>query len=102
MYITLKEARKHLNLDDYFKEDDGYILNLIETAEEATSARLNRDLRELVDPKTGELSRVVRQMVLLLVGTWYSQREAAGTQSVRAYPLAFDFLGDMYRKHVIG
>lgn len=102
MYITLKEARTHLNLDEWFTDDDAYILQLIEAAESATEGRLGRDLKETLDEKTGRLRPRVRQMILLLVAHWYSQREAAGTQNVKSYPLAYDFLGDMERKHPIG
>lgn len=32
MYVKLEEAKKHLLLDDSFKDDDLYILGLIERA----------------------------------------------------------------------
>lgn len=99
MYITLKEARRHLNLDDYFHEDDGYILSLIEACEDAVAKRLNRPLARCVRPETGELEGSVRQSVLLLIGTYYNQREATSPQQVREVPLAFDFLADLNQRY---
>jgi DNA packaging protein, QLRG family len=29
MFVTLKEAKKHLNIDDDFTDDDAYITTLI-------------------------------------------------------------------------
>lgn len=102
MYTTLQEAKRHLNLtDDIFTEDDGYILDLIRTAEEAVSLRLNRPLASCIDRSTGKLMPSVSHAVLLLIGTWYSQREATSPQQVKAVPLAFDFLADLNRRHVV-
>lgn len=33
MYVKVRTAKKHLNLDDSFQEDDNYIVLLIEAAE---------------------------------------------------------------------
>lgn len=102
MFITLKEAKKHLNLDEeYFAEDDEYILSLIGVAEDAVSKRIDRRLSECIDPDTGELEASIRQAILLLIGTFYSQREATTPQSVKTVPLAFDFLADLNRHYSI-
>ena len=37
MYITVDEAKKHLNIDASFKDDDNYISDLIVVAEDAVS-----------------------------------------------------------------
>ncbi len=38
MYVTLCEAKKHLLVDNSFKDDDEYILALIDIAEDAVSS----------------------------------------------------------------
>lgn len=96
MYITLKEAKKHLNIDDYFAEDDNYIISLIKVAEEAVSKRIDRDFEKiLVD---GELPETVRHAVLLLIGNWYQNREPISFTSATPMPYTFDFLVDL-NKH---
>lgn len=103
MYITLKEAREHLNItDEFFTDDDRYILSLIAVAEDAVEKRLDRSLGDCVDSRTGELAPAVRQSVLLLIGTFYNQREATSVQNVKEVPLTFGFLSDLYRKHSVG
>lgn len=37
MYVGLETAKKHLNLDESFTEDDSYITSLIQVAEDAVS-----------------------------------------------------------------
>ena len=46
MYVKLEEAKKHLLLDDSFKDDDLYILGLIDVAEDAVARNLNLKLDE--------------------------------------------------------
>lgn len=101
MYITLQEARKHLNLDDYFHEDDSYILELIKVSEAIVAKRIDRKLFDCIDPSTGELEPEVAHAVKLLIGTYYNQREATTPQNVKEVPLAFEYLADLNRRYTI-
>ena len=49
MYVTLESAKKHLNLDDSFNDDDSYITLLIQAAEDAVSKHIDKPLVELAD-----------------------------------------------------
>ena len=49
MYVTLESAKKHLNLDDSFNDDDSYISLLIQAAEDAVSKHIDLPLVELED-----------------------------------------------------
>lgn len=102
MYITLKEARRHLQLDDFFTEDDRLIVGYIRAAEDATAKRLNRPLNELVDRHTGELAPSVKSAILLLVGHLYNQREATTIQNLRETTLGWEMLTDLDRKISLG
>ena len=46
MYVTLEEAKKHLNIDDSFKDDDSYINSLILVAEDAIEKNTDIALNE--------------------------------------------------------
>ena len=41
MYIELDYAKKHLNIEPDFTEDDEYILGLIDAAEQAVRVHVN-------------------------------------------------------------
>ena len=47
MYITLEQAKKHLLVDEDFRADDMYILDLIAVAEDSVSKHLDIALDEL-------------------------------------------------------
>lgn len=48
MYITLQEAKKHLQIDADFTDDDNYIITLIQVAEDSVAQHLDIALRELL------------------------------------------------------
>lgn len=98
MYITLDEARKHLNLDDFFTEDDNYILDLIKVSEDAVEKRIGRKLKDCID-KNGELEPTVRHTILLLVSTYYTQREATTPNTITTVPYTFDFLASLNQQY---
>lgn len=102
MYITLKEAKQHLNIDDdFFKEDDPYILSLIEMAEMALSGELNRPLGDCIDPRTGDLAASLKHVVKMLVATAYNFRETITVQNVKNLSF-YDLLIAPFRKYSIG
>lgn len=93
MYITLDRAKKHLNLDKDFHDDDEYILSLIVIAEDAVRKRIDvRDLNDIVSRKTGYLPPSLQHAILLLIGNFYANRE--NTTFANNYELnkGFDFL----------
>lgn len=98
MYVTLSEARKHVNLDEWFTEDDGYILELIKVAEDIVEKRIGKPLSKCIN-KDGELEASVKHSILLLIGTYYNQREATTPTSISTVPYTFDFLADLNKKY---
>lgn len=73
MYILLEDAKKHLNLDSDYIDDDSYIISLIEVAEDAVAKSIDKNLKDCL--KSGKLIPSVRHAILLLLGTWYNARE---------------------------
>ncbi len=75
-YVTLKEARKQVNIDDDdFTDDDDYLTSLISVAEEVVAMDICVPLEELEDEQ-GEIPAPLRQAVLLMVGNYYVSRES--------------------------
>ena len=83
MYITVEDLKKHLNVDH--SEDDAYIEELAEVAEDAVAEYLNRPLADFVDG-AGALKASVRHAIRLLVGTWYANRESVAFASPYVMP----------------
>lgn len=93
MYITLEEARKHLNIDSLFVEDDAYIVSLIKVAEEAVAHNLN--MNDLI--VGGEIPPTIKHSVLLLVGNLYANREATTYSSISEIPFSYKYLINLNR-----
>ena len=100
MYIQLIEAKKHLNLDDFFNEDDEYINSLIDVAEDAISKELGKPLKDCLG-KDGGLQPSVKHSILLLIGTYYSQREATTPTKVEKVPYTWDYLNSLNKRYFI-
>ena len=95
MYITLDEAKKHLNIDKSFTDDDQYITSLIKVAEDAVSKNMDIALSDVLED--GKLPPSIIQSILLLVGNLYNSREAATYSTVSEVPYAFKYLVNLNR-----
>lgn len=96
MYITLGQAKKHLNIDKSFTDDDEYILSLIQAAEDAVEKNTDIALSEQV--KDGKLPSSLEHSILLLVGNLYNNREATTYSTVKEVPFAYKYLVNLNRK----
>ena len=83
MYLTVEDLKKHLNVDH--SEDDAYIEELAEVAEDAVAEYLNRPIADFVD-ENGKLKASVRHAIRLLVGTWYASRESVAFATPSVMP----------------
>ena len=97
MYVTLCEAKKHLLVDNSFKDDDEYILALIDVAGDAVAINLNVQLASIT--VGGELPPAVKAAILLLVGNLYANREPVAYTSINKVPYTFDYLISLYKNY---
>ncbi len=95
MHITLDKVKKHLNVDDWYKDDDDYIMSLVEVAEAAAAKHLQRPM-SFYEDADGNLPPALEQACLLLIGHFYNNREAVNFSSLTEVPLAFNYLMDLY------
>lgn len=98
MYIELDYAKKHLNIEQDFTEDDEYILGLIDMAEQAVRVHVNEDFDKLAEQNGGCLPAPLLQAMLLMVGNMYQNREPLGLKG-QALPMNYRYLIDLYRNY---
>ena len=98
MYIELDYAKKHLNIEDSFTDDDEYILGLISMAEQAVRVHVNEDFDTLAEKNGGCLPTPLLQAMLLMIGNMYQNREPVGTRE-KALPFNYQYLIDLYRNY---
>lgn len=99
MFITLKNAKKHLNIDDSFIGDDDYITSLIKVAEDAVVKNENIALKDMVED--GELPSSIIHSILLLVGNLYNNREATSYSAVSEVPYTYKYLINLNRNFTV-
>ena len=95
MYIDLDYAKKHLNIEPDFTEDDEYILGLIDMAEHAVRVHVNEDFDKLAEENGGCLPTPLLQAMLLMIGNMYQNREPIG-KGVEL-PLSYVYLIRLYQ-----
>ena len=99
MYITVDEAKKQLNIDDSFRDDDNYISSLISVSEDAVAKHLDIALDDLV--VGGELPPAIKHSLLLMVGNLYANREPVAYTSVAKVPYTLEYLIGLYKHYEI-
>ena len=98
MYIQLDLAKKHLNIEDDFIEDDEYILSLIEVAESAVRVHINEDFASIAEKNGGCLPPPILQAALLFIGNMYQNRDVLGNKNM-ALPYNYQYLIDLYKNY---
>lgn len=99
MYITIDEAKKHLNVDDSYKDDDTYIGDLIKVAEDSVAQHLDIALDDLV--VDGVLPSAISHSILLMVGNLYANREPVAYSSVVKVPYTLEYLLGLYKHYEV-
>ena len=99
MYVTLNEAKKHLNIDTDFVDDNAYIINLIEVAEDCIQKNTDVVLADQVE--AGVLPASLKHSILLLVGNLYNNREATSYSIPKEVPFAFKYLVNLNRNFTV-
>ncbi|NII59837.1 head-tail connector protein [Sphingomonas aerolata] len=88
--VTLEQVKTHLRLGASGRED-AYLMILIAAARRSIENLTGRDIAVDVPTLDERDKDVVAQACLLLIGQWYSNREAVGV-NVSEIPLAVQFL----------
>lgn len=100
MFLSLDTVKKHLNVDDYFHDDDEYIYHLILVAEKVVEKHIDCDFSVLLDDR-GMVPAPILHAILLFIGNMYQSREAVSFASAQELPLSFSYLLDLYKEYGI-
>lgn len=74
-YIRIEQAKKHLNIDSTFCDDDEYISDLIDVVEIAVKNHINQDLETIAIANGDVLPSPLQHAMLLLLGGFFAVRE---------------------------
>lgn len=101
MFITLDRIKKHLNIDDYYKEDDEYITSLYEVSEKVVEKHTDSNLSDVAKANGGEIPSPLTHAMLLFIGDMYRYRESISFSSVNSIPFSYDYILSLYKNYGI-
>ena len=93
-YISLDDAKKQLNVEH--DEDNEFILELIDVAEDYLSGLLHRPLVS-VEESSGELPHSLRHAIKMIVSRFYADREGYRAGRVTEMPFSLGSLIGRYQ-----
>lgn len=98
-YVSLELAKRHLNVESIYEDDDLYIEFIIGAAENAVSKDICENLKD-IESEPGKLPNSLVFAILLQVGDYYSNRETVAFGcTVKALP-AYEKLTGQYRNYL--
>lgn len=86
-------------MDESFHDDDSYIEALGDIVEEVTEKHIDMSLKKLTADNNGEIPTPLKQAMLLLLGTYYSNRENVAFASSAEIPLSYSYLLSLYQNY---
>ena len=98
MYLQLYQIKKHLNIDEDFHSDDEYLVELAQAAQNVVEVHLDRPLDSL-ENEEGYIPSSLTQAMLLLVGTWYANRESISFAGTYVLPHSYDYIIALYKNY---
>lgn len=93
-FVTLEMIKTHLNIEPYYNGDNDYLLHLREVAFLVVQNHICSDLATLNGNK-----KAIGHALLLLIGTYYLQRESIGTSSMKECPHTLQYILDQYKNY---
>ena len=98
-YLNLKLIKQQLNLDDNFNEDDEYLTLLGGVVETVVEKHIDDSLSYLTLANNNELPTPLIQSMLLLLSTYYSNREHVAFVQNYEVKNSYTYLLDLYRNY---
>jgi len=98
-HLTLKLIKEHLNLDNDFTLDDEYLTSLGDVVETVVERHIDDSFTYLASTNGGKLPTPLIQAMLLLLGTYYANREHIAFNANYEVGNSYTFLIDLYRNY---
>ena len=86
-------------MDESFHDDDSYLEALGDVVEEVTEKHIDVSLKKLTADNNGKIPIPLKQSMLLLLGTYYNNRENVAFASSSEIPLSFNYLLSLYQNY---
>ena len=95
-YLNLELIKTHLNLQN-FSDDDKYLQHLGSAVEFVVERDVDKKLSKIAEENGGEFPPSLLHAMLLLLGTYYANRENISYTSCVEVPKTYQYICDLYR-----
>lgn len=95
-YLNLELIKNHLNLQN-FSDDDKYLQHLGSAVEFVVERDIDKKLTTIAQENGGELPPSLLHAMLLLLGSYYANRENISYASCVEVPKTYQYICDLYR-----
>lgn len=95
-YLNLELIKNHLNLQN-FSDDDKYLQHLGSAVEFVVEKDIDKKLSKIAEENGGEFPPSLLHAMLLLLGTYYANRENISYASCVEVPKTYQYICDLYR-----
>lgn len=97
-YLNLELIKNHLNLQN-FSDDDKYLQHLASAVEFVVERDIDKKLTTIAQENDGELPPSLLHAMLLLLGSYYANRENISYASCVEVPKTYAYICDLYRSY---
>lgn len=97
-YLTVEKVKQHLNIDSYYTDDDTYLASLIDVVQNVVEKHIDNSLVTL-QSEGGELPPPLLHAMLLLIGSFYNNRESVSNLTMKEVPLGYNYLLDLFKNY---
>ena len=97
-YLNLELIKNHLNLQN-FSDDDKYLQHLGSAVEFVVERDIDKKLSKIAEENGGEFPPSLLHAMLLLLGTYYANRENISYASCVEVPKTYAYICDLYRSY---
>ena len=97
-YLNLELIKNHLNLQN-FSDDDTYLQHLGSAVEFVVERDVDKKLSKIAEENGGEFPPSLLHAMLLLLGTYYANRENISYASCVEVPKTYQYICDLYRSY---
>ena len=95
-YLNLELIKNHLNLQN-FSDDDKYLQHLGSAVEFVVERDIDKKLSKIAEENGGEFPPSLLHAMLLLLGSYYANRENISYASCVEVPKTYAYICDIYR-----
>lgn len=90
--VSLEEVKDYLNIDDFYKDEDKFLINILNIAESAVLGATNgsfcdSELLEVPEQSNLNYRNRLKGAVLMLVSTLYNEREMTTSSNIKESPI---------------